>query len=108
MAHILRGLGMMYIMFEGMEVTIHGTRTLLLCLQLYSPREEGLLGCDGFINVQSLSISIQRIEFESRSKRSALKKPQWTCRGHHLEEIESDRLSLKQISQYYQIFIVRS
>ena len=69
------GTGVLYIVLEGMEVVVHGTGTLLLCLQLYSPWEEGPLGCDSFINAPSLSILIQRIEFESQSKRLALKQP---------------------------------
>ena len=52
----MRGIGVLYIVLEEMEVVVHVTGTLLLWLQLNNSWEEGPIGCDRFIKEPSLSI----------------------------------------------------
>ena len=50
----MRGIGVLFIVLEGMKVAVHVTGTVLPSLQLNSSWEEGPIGCDGLFKGLSL------------------------------------------------------
>ena len=50
----MRGIGVLFIVLEGMKVAVHVKGIVLPSLQLNSSWEEGLVGCDSLFKGPSL------------------------------------------------------